>query len=72
MPLRKAPGNVGIVDIAITSPKNIGRNLDVLSGHNYLILALLPRVILLRVLHMLFMSLPRLYCCRRSMIDSDC
>jgi len=42
VPLRKAPSNVGIVDVAITSRKSAGRNLDVLSGHNYLILVLLP------------------------------
>ena len=43
MPLRKAPGNVNIVDVAITSPKSVGRNLDGMSGHSYLILVLLPR-----------------------------
>ena len=37
---------------------------------SYLILVLLPRVVLLKVLHLLFMTLPQLYC-RRSMIDSD-
>jgi len=66
----KAPGNVSIVKVAITSPKSTGRNLDVLSGYNYLILVLLPRVVLLRVLQMLFLILPRLYC-HRSMIDSN-
>ena len=70
VPLKKAPGNVGIVDVAITSPKSTGRNLDILSGHNYLILILLPRVVLLRSLHPLFLALPRLYCRRRSMINS--
>ena len=35
VPLRKAPGNVGIVDVVITSPKSVGRNLIDLSGHNY-------------------------------------
>ena len=69
--LRKAPDNVGIVDIATTSPQSIGRNLDILSGHNFLILVLLPRVVLLRVFHLLFLALPRLYYHRRSMIDSD-
>ena len=34
VPLRKAPDNVGIVHVAITSPKSAGRNLDVLSGRN--------------------------------------
>ena len=58
VPLRKAPGNVGIVDVAITSPKNTERNLDILNGHSYLILVLLPRVILPRVLHLLFLTLP--------------
>jgi len=70
VPLRKAPGNVGIMDVAITSPKSTGRNLDVLSGHNYLILALLHRVVL-RVFHPLFLTLSRLYCRGRSMIGSD-
>jgi len=56
--LRKAPDNVGIVDITITSPKSAGRNLNVLSGHNFLILVLLPRVVL-RVFHLLFMALSR-------------
>ena len=45
VPLRKAPDNVGIVDIAITSPKSAGRNLGILSGHNYMILVLMSRVI---------------------------
>ena len=40
--LRKGPGNIGIVDVAITSPERARRNLDVLSGHNYLIIVLLP------------------------------
>jgi len=71
VPLRKTPDNAGIVDVAITSPKSAGRNLNDLSGHNYLILVLLPRVILHKVLHLLFLALPRLYCRRRSMIDSD-
>jgi len=71
VPLRKAYSNEGIMDVAITSLKSVGRNLDVMGGHNYLILVLLPRVVLLRVLHLLFLSLPRLYCRRRSMIDSD-
>ena len=44
--LRKASGNVGIVNVAITFPKNTGRNLDVLSEHSYLILILLHRVVL--------------------------
>ena len=71
VPLRMTPENVGIVDVATTSLKSAGRNLDVMSGHNYLILILLPRVVLLRVLHLLFQALSRLYCCRRSIIDSD-
>ena len=70
MPLRKDPGNVGIVDVAITSPKSAGRNLDVLIEHIYLILVLLSHVVLLRV-HLLFLALPQWYCRRRSMIDSD-
>ena len=68
--LRKSPDNVGIVDVAVISPKSAWRNLNVLSGHNYLILVLLPRVVLLRV-HLLFLALPWLFCRRRSMIDSD-
>jgi len=71
VPLRKAPGNVGTVDIAITSPKSVGRNLNVLSGHSYLTLVILPRVVILRVLYLLFLALPRLYCGRKSMIDSS-
>ena len=71
VPLRKAPDNIDIMDVAITSPKSVGRNLKILSGHSYLILVFLPRVVLLTVLHLLFLSLPRLYCRRRSMIDSD-
>ena len=71
MLLRNAPDNVGIVDIAITSPKSVERNLDILSEHSYLILVLLSHVVLLSVLHLLFLALPRLYCRRRSMIDSD-
>ena len=66
----KAPSNVGIVDLAITSPKSAGRNLNVLSGHSYLILVLLPYMVLLKV-HLLFLTLPWLNCRRRSMIDSD-
>ena len=58
VPLRKAPDNVGIMDEAITSPKSVGRNLDVLSRHSYLILVLLLRVVLLRVFHLLFLALP--------------
>jgi len=56
VPLRKAPNNVGIVDVAIKSPKSAGRNLDGLSGHNYLILVLLPRVVFLRAFHRLFLA----------------
>ena len=63
---KKDPGNVGIVDVAISA----GRNLDILSGRSYLILVLLSRVVL-RVLHLLFLALPRLYYRRMSMIDSD-
>ena len=33
VPLRKAPDNAGIVDIAITFSKCIGRNFNVVSGH---------------------------------------
>ena len=69
--LRKALDNVGIVNVAITTLKNTGRNLDVLSEHSYLILVLLPRVVLLKVLHLLFLILSRLYYRRRSIINSD-
>ena len=51
--LRKIPDNVGIVDVTTTSQKSVWRNLDDLSEHSYLILALLPCVVLLRV-HLLF------------------
>ena len=71
VPLKKAPDNVSIVVVAITSPKSAGRNLDILSGHNYVILVLLPRVVFLTVFHLLFLALPQLYCRMRSMIDSD-
>ena len=67
--LIKAPGNVSIVDRVITSPKSAERNLIDLSGHNYLTLILLPRVILLMLLHLLMSVLPLLYYRRRSMID---
>ena len=69
--LRKARDNVDIVDITITSPKSAGRNLNVLSGHNYLILVLLLHVVLLRHLLLLFLPLPQLYYRKRSMIDYD-
>ena len=68
VPLRKAPDNVGIVDVVITSLKSGRRNLVDLSGPNYLSLILLPHVILLMSLHLLILALP-LLC--RSMIDSD-
>ena len=32
MPLRKASGNVGILDVAITFLKSAGRNVDILSA----------------------------------------
>ena len=55
--LRKAPDNVGIVDVVITSLKSAERNLIHLSGHNYLVLVLLPCVVLLRVFHLLLLAL---------------
>jgi len=42
VPLSKDPGNIGTVNILITSPKSVGRNLIYLSGHNYLILIPAP------------------------------
>jgi len=48
----KGHGNIRIVDVAITSPKSAKRNLDVLSGHIYLSLVLLPHVILLKIVHL--------------------
>ena len=39
---RKDPGNVGTVDVVITSSRSAGRNLDGLSRHNYLILVPCP------------------------------
>ena len=69
VPLRRDLNNVGIVGAVITSLKSVRRNLIDLSGHNYLILVLLPRVVILRSLLPLFLALPQLYC-RRSMIDS--
>ena len=71
VPMRKDPGNVGIIDALITSLRNAGRNLVDLSGHIYLILVLLTRVVFFRVLHLLFLTLPRLYCRMRSMVDSN-
>ena len=49
VPLRKDLGNVGTVDAIITSPKSAERNFVDLSGHNYLILILLSRVVILRI-----------------------
>ena len=57
VPLRKDPGIVDTMDTVITSSKSAERNLVNLSGHNYLILILLPRVIILRSLHPLFLAL---------------
>ena len=47
----KVPLRKDLMDAVITSPRSVGRNLVELSGHNYLILILLPRVVLLRTLH---------------------
>jgi len=61
---RKDPGNVGTVDVVITSSRSAGRNLIDLSGHSFLSLTPLLRVALLktiRPLPPLFMNLPRLY-----------
>jgi len=58
VPLRKNLNKIGIVNAVITSPKSPGRNLVDLSGHNYLILILLPCVKILRSLHALFLALP--------------
>jgi len=55
--LRKAPDNVGIVNVVITSLKSAEKNLIHLSGHNYLVLVLLPCVVLLRVFHLLLLAL---------------
>jgi len=63
-PLRKVPGNAGIVDAVIASPRSVERKLVDLSGHIYLSLILLPCVALLRTIHPLpplFLDLPRLY-----------
>jgi len=56
--LRKDPSNVGIENAVITSLKSVRRNLIDLSGHSYLILILLPRVVILKSLHPLFITLP--------------
>jgi len=69
--LRKALSNVGLVDVVITSPKSVGRNLIDLIRHSYLILVLLLRVVLLRILHLLFLTFSLLYYRRRSKVDSD-
>jgi len=71
VPLRKALSNVGLVDVVITSPKSVGRNLIDLIRYSYLILVLLLRVVLLRILHLLFLTFSLLYYRRRSKIDSD-
>jgi len=68
VPLRKDSGSVGTVNAVITSPKSAGRNLIDLSGHNYLILILLPCVVLLRSLHPLFLALLQLNYRIRSMM----
>ena len=49
VPLTMNPSNVGTMDTVIIYPRSAGRNLVALSGHNYLILILLPRVIILRI-----------------------
>ena len=69
--LRKALSNVGLVDVVITSPKSVERNLIDLIRHSYLILVLLLRVVLLKILHLLFLTFSLLYYRRRSKIDSD-
>jgi len=71
VPLRRAPGNIGIVDIVITSLKSTERNLVNLKRHNYLSQILLPYVVLLRSPPLLIRALQQLYCHRRCMIDSD-
>jgi len=71
VPLKNASDNVSIVDVVISCPKSVGRNLVDLSGHNYLSLILLPCVVLLRSPHLLIQPLSHLYCRRRGMINSD-
>ena len=64
VPLRKGLSNADTVDAVITSPRSAGRNLVYLSGHNYLSLILLLRVVLLRTIHPLpplFLDLSLLY-----------
>ena len=52
--LKKGPDNAGIVDVVVTSPRSAGRNLVDLSGHCFLSLILLLRIVLLKtfVLHL--------------------
>jgi len=71
VPLKKNPANVTTVDAVITFLRSAGRNFVDLNGYSYLILILLPRVVLLRLLHPFFLALSQLYCHMRSMIDSD-
>jgi len=63
VPLRKDPGNAGTMDVVITSPRSVARNLVDLSGHSFLSLIFLLRITLktIRLLPPLFMDLPRLY-----------
>ena len=70
--LRKDLRNVGTVECGHSNhiSESAGRNLVNLSGHIYLILILLPRVVILRSLHQLFLALLWLYYHGRSMIDS--
>ena len=59
--LRKVSGNAGTMDIVITYPKSVGRNLVDLSGHIYLSLILLLCAALFKSIHPLpplFLYLP--------------
>jgi len=64
VPLRKDPGNAGTMDVIITSPRSVERNLVDLSEHSYLSLILRLCVELLKTIHLLpplFLDLPQLY-----------
>ena len=71
VPRRKILDNVGIMDVAITSSKNVERNLVDLSGHSLSDSGSPAPCGTSQVLHLLFMALPQLYCRRSMIVDSD-
>ena len=63
VPGRKDPDNVGTVDAVITSRRSAERNLVDLSGHSYLRLILLLRVVLFRSIYPLSPLFLIFHCC---------